>query len=39
MLNDVKKAILQAINNITPTMLRHMLRNMAQSCGIVPARE
>ena len=28
MLNDIKKAILQAINNITPTMLRHMLCNM-----------
>ena len=28
MLNDVKKTILQAISNITPTMMRHMLRNM-----------
>jgi len=28
MLNDVKKTILQAINNITSTMLRHMLCNM-----------
>jgi hypothetical protein len=27
-LNDVKKAILQALNNITPTVLRHMLHNM-----------
>jgi hypothetical protein len=28
MLNDIKKAILQAINNITPTMLRYTLHNM-----------
>ena len=28
MLNAIKKTILQAINNITPTMLIHMLHNM-----------